>query len=240
MDARAPIACQTARMAQVIDTPVEQSQRSRWLPLHGAFALLAVAVLLLPLAQTGIEVLGLVVVYNIAVPVVARRTHDDALWITWAVLAPMSVLMVLPDWFLSAVLGTLNFPNTGSPYIGTMPLFMAGMWTIALLPLMMIGRLVEAARGVAAAFTAVGVSGLTLFIAAEWLAPTIPLWEPVGVSMVLGVAVYVLLPELGLCLATYELVRGARRRPLPATVGGIIAIPFMYLGMLATSYQFLG
>ena len=45
---------------------------------------------------------------------------------------------------------------------------------------------------------------------------------------------------LGLCLATYELVRGARRRPLPATVGGIIAIPFMYLGMLATSYQFLG
>ena len=103
-----------------------------------------------------------------------------------------------------------------------------------------LGRLVEAARGVAAAFIAVGVSGLALFITAEWLAPTIPLWEPVGVSMVLGVAVYVLLPELGLCLATYELVRGARRRPLPATVGGIIAIPFMYLGMLATSYQFLG
>lgn len=224
-------------MAQVVDAP---AVTSRWLPLHGAFAVLAVGVLALPLMQTGLEVLGLVVIYNIAVPIVARRTHDDALWITWAVLAPMSVLMVLPDWFLSAVLGSITFPNTGAPYIGTMPLFMAGMWTIALLPLMMIGRTVEASRGVAAAFAAVAVSGLALFTAAEWMAPTIPLWEPLGVSMVLGVAVYVLLPELGLCIATYELVRGARRRPRVATVGGIIAIPFMYLGMLATSYQFLG
>ena len=57
MDAHAGFACQTARMAQVIDKPVEQSQRSRWLPLHGAFALLAVAVLVLPLAETGLEVL---------------------------------------------------------------------------------------------------------------------------------------------------------------------------------------
>jgi hypothetical protein len=227
-------------MVQALDTHLERAQRSRWVPVHIAFALLAVAVLVLPIAETGVEVLGLVVIYNIAVPVAARRTHDDTLWITWAVLAPMSVLMVLPDWFLSAVLGTLTFPNTGAPYIGTMPLFMAGMWTIALLPLMMIGRQVEAARGVAAAFTTVALSGLALFLAAEWLAPALPLWEPVGVSMVLGVAVYVLLPEVGLCLATYELVRGARRRPVPATVGGIIAIPFMYLGMLATSYQFLG
>ena len=224
-------------MAQVVDAP---AVTSRWLPLHGAFAVLAVGVLALPLMQTGLEVLGLVVIYNIAVPIVARRTHDDALWITWAVRAPMSVLMVLPDWFLSAVLGSITFPNTGAPYIGTMPLFMAGMWTIALLPLMMIGRAVEASRGVAAAFAAVAVSGLALFTAAEWMAPTIPLWEPLGVSMVLGVAVYVLLPELGLCIATYELVRGARRRPRVATVGGISAIPFMYLGMLATSYQFLG
>jgi hypothetical protein len=240
MDALKADPCQTSRMVQVVDKPIDAARRSRWLPLHGAFALLAIAVLALPLGQTGVKVLGLVVVYNIAVPVVARRTRDDALWITWAVLAPMSVLMVLPDWFLSAVLGTLDFPNTGAPYIGTMPLFMAGMWTIALLPLMMIGRVVEAARGTAVAFAVVAASGLALFIAAEWLAPAIPLWEPVGVSMALGIAVYVLLPELGLCVATYELVRGARRRPLPATVGGIIAVPFMYLGMLATSYQFLG
>jgi hypothetical protein len=226
-------------MVQVSTSEVA-GRTSRWVPFHAGFAVLVLAVLLLPMADTGPKVMALVIAYNVAVPVLARRTDDDALWITWAVLAPMSVLMVLPDWFLSAVLGTLEFPNTGAPYIGTMPLFMAGMWTIALLPLMMIGRQVEATRGPRDAFVAVGVAGLALFIAAEWLAPAIPLWEPVGAAQVLGIAVYVLLPELALCIASYELVRGARRRPWVATVGGIIAVPFMYLGMLATGYQFLG
>jgi hypothetical protein len=81
---------------------------------------------------------------------------------------------------------------------------------------------------------------LLLFVAAEWFAPSIPLWEPLDVAQVAGVAVYVLLPELALCIATYALVRGVRNRPKIATIGGIVAIPFMYLGMLATSYQFLG
>jgi hypothetical protein len=186
------------------------------------------------------RVLALVVAYNIALPVFARRTGDDDLWITWAVLAPMSVLMVLPDWFLSAVLGTLRFPDTGAPYIGTMPLFMAGMWAIALIPLMMIGRAVQASRGVTWAFAAVAASGLLLFLAAERIAPVIPLWEPVGVAQVAGVATYVLLPEIALCIASFELVREARRRPVALTIGGIVVIPFMYLGMLASSYQFLG
>ncbi|MCU0278074.1 MAG: hypothetical protein MUF33_01350 [Candidatus Nanopelagicales bacterium] len=218
------------------DAPVT----SRWVGFHVVFALVAVVVLLVPLADTGVRVLALVVGYNIALPIVARRTGDDDLWVTWAALAPMSVLMVLPDWFLSAVLGSIQFPNTGSPYIGTMPIFMAGMWTIALLPIMMIGRQVEAARSVVSGFVAVSVCGLLLFVAAEWFAPSIPLWEPLDVAQVAGVAVYVLLPELALCIATYALVRGVRNRPKIATIGGIVAIPFMYLGMLATSYQFLG
>ncbi len=202
--------------------------------------MLVAGVLLIPFADTGLRVLGLVIAYNVVVPVVARRTGDDTLWNAWAVLAPMSVLMVLPDWFLSTVLGTITFPNTGSPFVGTMPVFMAGMWTIALLPLMMIGHRVEASRGTAQAFSAVAASGLLLFTAAEWLAPAIPLWEPLGVAQVGGIALYVLLPELALCVASYALVRGAPRRPVVATIGGITAIPFMYLGMLATSYQFLG
>lgn len=225
-------------MVQVTEAPPRRS--ARWLPFHGVFAVVVVLVLLLPVAPTGIEVLALVIGYNIAVPVLARRWQDDELWITWAVLAPMSVLMVLPDWFLSAILGSITFPDTGSPFVGTMPVFMAGMWTIALLPVMMLGRDVEARRGAPTAFTAVTLVGLALFTVAERLAPGIPLWEPLGVTEVLGVAVYVLAPEAALCVATYALVRGARQRPVVATAAGIVAVPFMYLGMLASSYQFLG
>lgn len=209
-----------------------------WLPFHGVFALVVLAVLLVPVGQTGVKVLLLVIGYNVALPWVAWQARDHLLWRMWTVLAPMSVLMVLPDWFLGAVLGSIRFPDTGSPFVGTMPLFMAGMWTIALLPICMLARQVEDGRGVRAGFITAGAAGLALFIGAELLAPAIPLWEPVGVWEVAGVAPYVLLPELGLCLAAYALVRV----PLPraVTIGGIIAIPFMYLGMLATSYQFLG
>jgi hypothetical protein len=217
---------------------VTGTARPVWQVFHGVFALVVVAVLLLPVGQTGARVLLLVIAYNVALPWTARRTGDERLWHTWTVLAPMSVLMVLPDWFLGAVLGSISFPDTGSPYIGTMPLFMAGMWTIALLPISMLARQVEDTRGPKAGFITAGTAGLALFIAAEFLAPAIPLWEPVGVLQVAGIALYVLLPELALCLATYALVRV--RHDLPVTVGGIIAVPFMYLGMLATSYQFLG
>lgn len=212
--------------------------RRVWVVFHGVFALIALALLLVPVGQTGVKVLALVIGYNIALPVVARTAGDRTLWRMWAVLAPMSVLMVLPDWFLGAVLGSIRFPDTGSPFIGTMPIFMAGMWTIALLPICMLARDVEDARGPRAAFLTAGVAGLALFIAAELLAPAMPLWEPLGVTKVGGVALYVLLPELALCVAAYALVRVPH--PRAVTVGGIIAIPFMYLGMLATAYQFLG
>lgn len=218
----------------------ERTRSNWWIGFHGVFALVAVAVLLLPVPSLGMRVLLLVVGYNIALPVLARRTGDRRLWTTWCVLAPLSVLMILPDWFLSAVLGSITFPDTGSPFIGTMPWFMAGMWVIALLPVMMTALSVEDARGVKAGFLTAAVFGLALFTAAEFIAPAIPLWEPIGVAQVAGVAVYVLLPELGLCLATYELVRNVGARPVPLTVGMIVAIPFMYLGMLATSYQFFG
>lgn len=209
-----------------------------WVRFHVIFAVVAVGALLLPIGELGGRVLVLVIGYNVALPVTARRIGDERLWHTWTVLAPMSVLMLLPDWFLGAVLGSIVFPDTGSPYVGTMPLFMAGMWTIALLPVCMLARQVEDGRGTRAGFVTAAVAGLALFTAAELLAPSLPLWEPVGVTQAAGVALYVLLPELALCLATYALVRV--RHSVPATVGGIIAVPFMYLGMLATSYQFLG
>ncbi len=211
---------------------------SNWVRLHVAFAIVAVVVLLVPISEFGVRVLLLVIGYNVAVPVVARRTQDAVLWRMWTRLAPMSVLMLLPDWFLGAVLGSIVFPNRGSPFIGTMPIFMAGMWTIALLPVCLLARGVEDRRGPNAAFVTAAVAGLALFTAAELAAPSIPLWEPVGATEVAGVAIYVLLPELALCLATYALVRVPHGRA--GTAAGIIAIPFMYLGMLATSYQFLG
>ena len=207
---------------------------------HVVFAAVALAGLLAPIGPLGQRVLVLVLAYSIGIVVMALRTRDPVLLTFWLVLAPMSVLMVLPDWFLSAQLGILVFPDTGAPYIDTMPIFMAFMWTVALLPVMLIGWAVERSRGLAAALVTVVVGGLVMFTLAEYAAPLIPLWYPRDVTQIAGVAPYVLLPEVGLTIAAYLLVRNAAGRNRWATAGGIVAVPFMYLGMLCTGYQFLG
>jgi hypothetical protein len=150
------------------------------------------------------------------------------------------VLLVLPDWFLSAELGTLVFPDTGAPFVGTVPVFMAGMWTMALFPLVLLGDAVESRGRPRAALVAVAVAGLALFWAAELLAPVIPLWEPVGVRLVGGVAAYVLPAEVVLAVAGWLLVREVDSRPRVRTRAGVVLLPFCYLGLLATGYQVLG
>lgn len=216
------------------------AQPRNWLVFHAVFAVVAAAGLLLPVGALGIRVLILVIAYSVGIAVMARRSHDRVLWSMWATLAPMSLLMIFPDWFLSAVLNTIEFPDTGSPFIGTMPIFMAFMWTVALLPVMLLGRWVESRHGLAAGTGVAVIAGLALFTVAEYAAPLIPFWYPENVLTIAGVALYVLLPEAALTAATYLLARGALLRPVWATACGVVGIPFMYLGMLSTSYQFIG
>jgi hypothetical protein len=68
----------------------------------------------------------------------------------------------------------------------------------------------------------------------------IPLWEPVGVAMIGGIAAYVIVPEIVLSLCAYLLVATRGTVPTSVTALGIVLLPFTYTGMLATSYQFLG
>ena len=111
----------------------------------------------------------------------------------------------------------------------------AGMWTIALMPVVGVGCMVRSARGEAAGATAAALTTLVIFVGAEWAAPILGLWQPVGVSTAWGVAWYVIGPEVVLGVCAYWLV--ARRDwPRPA----LVLLPFTYLGMIAMSYQFFG
>ena len=229
-------------MTDVAQQPQAQltGPRVGWLWLHLGFAVAAAVGLLLPAPALGWRVLVMVVGYHVALVLQARLTRDQVLWRAWAVLAPFSVLMVLPDWFLAAELGVLVFPDTGGPFIGAVTLAMAGMWTIALMPVVLLAWTVTARRTLAAGVVAAAVAGGLLFFGAELVAPRIPLWEPVGVTLVAGVARYVLPPEIVLSVAAYLLVVAAFRLPWSSVAFLTALLPFTYLGMLATSYQFLG
>ena len=251
----------TAVVSTSLGTPdaVGDAPHTRsWLLGFAAFAVIAGVGLAVPVGSLGWRILALVVIFHLGVVILARRTGDAYLWRTWSVLAPLSIVMVLPDWFLSAVLGTLEFPDTGGLFIGTVPLFMAGMWTIALMPVVLVGALVKQAaarregsadgtphggepvRSVAIGAAAAAGAGLLMFWAAELVAPSIPIWQPVDVASFAGVAAYVLLPEAVLSAAAFVLVATAGRVPRAAITAMVILLPFTYTGMLATSYQFLG
>ncbi len=86
------------------------------------------------------------------------------------------------------------FPDVGGPRIDTVNASMAGMWTIALFPVVFLGLRVEARSGRRAALAAVAVATFVVFVGSEAVAWGIPIWHAQNVAMVGGV--YVVIPEI--------------------------------------------
>jgi hypothetical protein len=196
--------------------------------LFGAAAYAVFALLRPP--QLGLGILGLVVVYNGLFPIVAQRCgHQD--WLDlWLFLLPLSVFQVVPDWMLSQLLGILQFPDVGAPRIGTVPVYMAGMWVIPLF-----WALWPAGRSVPGA----AVLALLIFGASEWAAPLIRLWAPEHVRTSFGIAHYVLLPEALLGGAAAVAFRWSLDRGFAARVSAAAAVSLFYSGALVISYFLL-
>ena len=209
------------------------------LGFHAAAAVAAAVMLAMPWPSLGVRVAIIVLTYHVGMLLVGRTAWGRGWGRAWLVLAPLSVLMVAPDWFLSAELGTLVFPDTGAPFIGTVPVFMAGMWVMALFPLVLVAGWVEARFGARAGVAGAALAGAALFWAAESLAPLVPLWEPVAVEKAAGIASYVLPAEVMLSAAAWLLVRGALWRSRTVTAVGVVVLPVAYTGALVLGWQFM-
>ena len=193
------------------------------LALHAAFTVAAgVAYLLEPPAR-GRVLVAVAVGYVVGLLLVARTRREWVSW--WQLLAPLSVLQVLPDWALVEVAGTLVFPDLGAPRIGdAVPLYMAALWVPPLLAVLLVAR-GSAVRGALAAVAVFGV--------AELFAPALGLWEPRGTQEVAGLALYVLPAEAVLGSAVVVAARQARTardRLLAAP-----AVALLYTGALFVS-----
>ena len=112
--------------------------------IHLVFGLICVIVLLFP-AEIGIglKMLILVLIYNFALPVFALARGRRA-WIEiWLFAFILSLFQVFPDWFLSAQLNILAFPEDGFRKIGTVSLYMAGLWAIPVFIIIYVFRRVK-------------------------------------------------------------------------------------------------
>jgi hypothetical protein len=151
---------------------------------------------------------------------------------------PLSVFQLVPDAFLADVLGSIDFPDTGGPRIGPLPLAMAGMWTIPLWALLFAAdRLGQGSQGRGAAWAA-ALAGLVL-VGSEATLWALPIWEAVGVQRIGPVATYVILPEVLLGAAAYGAFVATRDRSRAVQVVAAALVAVLYTGALATSYLFL-
>ncbi len=204
--------------------------RDFWI-LHGIYLLVLCAVLLAPIPfPVGQRFFLLVVVYNLALPLVAlRRGHRD--WLPlWVFTLLLSILQVIPDWYLSARLHLLAFPDDGFVKIGTVSAYMAGLWVM---PLFVIVHLARQFRG-RAAYGVAALAALVIFGGSEQFSILAGSWHAINVEVLLGnIAVYVLVPEVMLGVSALYAFRLVERRALFVKLWGALQVMILYLGNLA-------
>lgn len=216
------------------------SQEQRFvLWFHAGFALLAGLTLALPITPLGMRILALVVLYNIAFPMLTRSPVYAQARKLWEFLLPLSVLMVLPDWFLSEVLRVLVFPQTGSPFIGSVPLFMAGMWVIPLFIILYCGQQIESYYGRSVALAGVAALSLVTFGGAEATLWAVPIWYAQNVTQIAHVALYVLVPEIALGISAYLACMQTRHASRATQLLSAWMVMILYLGHLCLFYLWL-
>ena len=215
--------------------------------LLGPFFLNLEAAARLPYSS-GTAVCGLILCWHIAFAILSRdHVERRPLYEIWRFVSILSVLMVVPDWFLVDVLGSLIFPNDGAYMIGgSVSIYMAGMWSIPLMWILACFPLNHGAKSELQPtfFELCGAASVALvvFAAAEQLTVPLGLWvKDDKVKFTAGhVALYVLPAEAALGAAALHAHRntalvpgwtGSIRRLLAAAV-----VAVFYTGALAISY----
>ncbi|WP_010569960.1 DUF6989 domain-containing protein [Leptospira broomii] len=210
---------------------------------HSSYLVLCIITLLLPIpASIGWRLFFLVVAYTIGLPVAAQIWEHDRWLDIFRFVFPLSILQVFPDWFLSRVLGVLVFPEDGFYKIGTVPAYMAGLWTIPLFlstfAAVRFSKRKPSANPITKYCVAGGVA-FAIFAFSEEFARTIPIWYAQNVSMIGHTAVYVLLPELILGVFTAFAYFHTEGKPLRSKLLWTIPTMLVYLGALSWFYLLL-
>ena len=205
--------------------------------LHLLFTVVCIPVLLAPMnVAPGVRMLVLVVTYNLAVPFWGRRRgYDD--WIdVWGFAFILSLFQVFPDWFLSAQLNILVFPEDGLFKIGTVSGYMGGLWAIPIFLIVYTGQRIQARFTAPGAYCAVGLASLLLFGGSEQTLWMLSSWVAQNVIMVGHIAVYIIVPEIILGLSSFYCFQQIEQKPHWLKIPGAFLVMQIYLGSAAFFY----
>ncbi len=219
-------------------SPILKPTERDFILVHLGFGVLVALALIFPLGlELGPRIFALLVIYNVALPLLGRRLDHRRWTDIWTFTFPISLLQIFPDWFLSQVLGVLVFPDTGFPFIGTVPAFMALMWVIPFNLIVFTAWRLRKRLTPASVYVVVLLLTVVIFGTSEATLWMLPIWYATeDVWVILHIAVYVMCAELVLGAAlwtAYRLVEpyGGLRKIVSA-----FAVMFIYTGALAFFY----
>lgn len=214
----------------MIETPTRASLRDA-LIFHALFFALALPVALtLEGKALGRALVWLAAIYNLALPLAARWRRHHQWYVLWTFLLPLSVTLTLPDWMLVKRMGTLVFPDHGVPkFANVVPVYFAGLWIMLLWPVTLFASAIKGRWSYAFA----GAAALVLFVAWEWAAVPLQLWEPRNVRTIAGMAIYPLIPEALLAMAALWMWRITQDLPRWQKLLGALAVMVFYAGALS-------
>ncbi|WP_154658509.1 DUF6989 domain-containing protein [Eisenibacter elegans] len=212
------------------------SEHKAVLWLHIAFGLCCLAGMSIQALPVGWRLMGLVLCYQFLLLGTAKYGRYVRLWQIWTFVMPLSIFQVVPDWFLSAVLQTLVFPEDGLFKIGTVSGYMAGLWTIPMFLVIYVALQVPERW---AHLTAAGVA-LLIFGSSEAVSHhLLGSWYAQNVQMWGTVAWYVLPAEALLGAVGYEAYRQTAQSPWYTKVAATSLVMLVYLGTLAAGYLWI-
>ena len=215
----------------------EKSTRD-FIIVHLIFVGLCLAVLLIPIPiAIGIKLFILVTSYNLLILLVGLfRKYTE--WVKlWIFVFIISLFQIWPDWFLSAQLNILVFPEDGLFKIGTVSGYMAGLWAIPLFLICFIGLMLKEIYSYSKALIVVGLISLNVFGFSEQTMWMLQSWYPQNVTLFFDhLAVYIIIPEVILGLSTFYYFEKIKNQHCIMLIVAAFGVMLLYLGSVSFFY----
>ncbi|MDA3897133.1 MAG: hypothetical protein PF482_13415 [Desulfobacteraceae bacterium] len=178
----------------------------------------------------------LVIVYNLVMPAWGFFRKDKDWTNLWLFTFILSMFQVFPDWFLSAQLNILVFPEDGCFKFGTVSGYMAGLWTIPLFIILFVGEQINERASKFAAYFSVAIASVIIFGGSEATLWLLPSWYAQNVYMIGHIALYILIPEIVLGTSTYACYQTIKAKPHWVKIPAAFIVMQLYLGSACFFY----
>ncbi|TFG27464.1 MAG: hypothetical protein EU532_07390 [Promethearchaeota archaeon] len=199
--------------------------------IHIIFAIIC-AILLSPIITflIGIKLFILVIIYNVIVPfagILRKNTEWVNLWLFSLIL---SVFQIWPDWFLSAQLEILVFPEDGLFKIGTVSGYMLFLWAIPFFVILFTGKSLNMRYSQKIVYLMVALLSLLIFGISEMTIWMIGSWYAQNVTMIGHMAIYIIIPEILLGISIYYSYNQIKEKNQLLKVPAAFIVMILYLG----------